>query len=294
MGLRRGVYFLANDFILDRALAFLHSFRRYNPAMPLCLIPYADDIERLCALRDRYDFTVWADTTVLHRCDDISREFKDPNSPEGKFRKLALWEGEFDEFLYIDCDTVVLRDVGFIFTYLDEFAFVAGSSNYPVTRPLVWNDSIYQVGALTEEQIAYAASTGMLASRREHLRFDEVRRRLPAALALAPHMYLATCEQPVLNYLIVTSGLPYTSLYATWRATGAADIALERWAGMPVGEVRDGEIVAEHSPPVLVVHWAGLWYRGSTDVTLFPDFDPADLPNYDLWSYYRDRAAIVF
>jgi hypothetical protein len=287
MGRRRGVYFLANDFILDRGLAFLNSFRRYNRSIPLCLIPYAEDVDRLLALQDRYDFTIWADTQLLHTCDDISRSFHGAERTEQKYRKLALWEGEYDEFIYFDSDTVVLRDVGFVFEYLDRFAFVTASSNYSETRGLVWNDSIYQAGALTEEQISYAANTGFVASRKEHLRFDDIQQRWPAALPLAPHMYLETCEQPLLNYLIVTSGLSYTSLFATAAATGATDIPLERWAGLPIGAVRDGEIVSAESPPALFVHWAGLWYRDGQDIARHPQFDPTELPNYNLWSYYR-------
>jgi hypothetical protein len=59
---RRGVYFLANDGILDMAIAFLNSFPTYNPSIALCLIPNADDVAQLnvavigpdqqCALTD--------------------------------------------------------------------------------------------------------------------------------------------------------------------------------------------------------------------------------------------------
>jgi len=34
----RGVYFIANDAVIDIAIAFLNSFRRHNAAMPLCMI----------------------------------------------------------------------------------------------------------------------------------------------------------------------------------------------------------------------------------------------------------------
>jgi hypothetical protein len=282
-----GVYFLANDFILDRALAFLNSFRRFNPSIPLCLIPYADDVDKLLRLQSRYDFSVWpGDPALLELCDEISREFHGPRRTEHKYRKLACWEGDFDEFVYIDADTVILHDVGFAFGYLDRYAFLTSQSSSADTRRWVWEDSIYEAGLLTEEQIFYAANTGFVASRKEHLRFADVRPRLPGALKLAPHMYLETCEQPLLNYLIVTSGLPYTSLSVLAAGDGAAGIAIERWAGQPVGEVRDGRIVSA-DPPVLMVHWAGLWYRDGKDLASIPDVDLTELPHYQLWDYYR-------
>lgn len=287
---KRGVYFLANDFVLDRAVAFLGSFRRYNPSVPLCLVPYAGDVAALAGLRHRYDFTIWADTGILDTCDEISRAFHGPEKIEPKYRKLALWEGEYDEFVYIDCDTVVLASVDFVFDHLDTYAFITASSNRPDLRRLVWRDSVYRSGPLTTEQISYGATTGLVASRREHLRFADVQRRLPGALGLAAHMNLDTCEQPLLNYLIVTSGRPYTSLSAA-AAAGVAGIAVERWAGLPIDEVRDGEIVSADSPPTLFVHWAGLWYRDGRDIATLPQVDLTELPNYHLWSYYRDPAA---
>lgn len=273
----RGVYFLANDGIIDRTIAFLNSFRRYNPTIPLCLVPFAEDVDRLTGLSDRYDFSVWTDTTILRTCDDISRQFHG-GKLEGKYRKLALWEGDYREFIYMDCDTVVLGDVSVAFRYLDRFGFVTGFSDIPEHRSLVWRDSIYQADALTDAQISFAAGAGFVATRREHLRFEEVLRRLPDGLALAPHMELETCEQPLLNYLIVTSGLPYTSLVELAKSDG--DVPVERWAGLPLGEVRNGEIVTAEFPPVLFLHWAGLWYS-------LGDRDVRELPHYQLWDFYR-------
>ena len=108
---QRGVYFLANDGILDMAIAFLNSFRTYNPSTALCLIPYADDVEQFTSLHQQYNFTVWSDVDKLRWCDDISWSFH--GCVVGQYRKLAMWEGPFDRFVYIDCDTVVLHNIDF-------------------------------------------------------------------------------------------------------------------------------------------------------------------------------------
>ena len=81
----------------------------------------------------------------------------------------------------------------------------------PQTRSWVWKDSVYATGALTNRQISYAANTGFLASRRDACG-AQVQTRLPGAGA-AQHMELLCCEQPLLNYLIVTSGKHYASLF---------------------------------------------------------------------------------
>jgi hypothetical protein len=278
VGHRRGVYFLANDAILDIAIAFLNSFRAHNPSTALCLIPFDTDIDRISALRDRFGFTIWTDRAALHRCDEISRSFHDRTA--GQYRKLAMWDGPFDEFVYIDCDTVVLHDIGFVFAHLARHGFVTSHSDMADLRHWVWRDSVYATEALSPAQISYAANTGFLASRKECLSLAHVTDRLPAALALAPHMELFCMEQPLLNYLVVTSGHPYTSLFMIAMTTGAWDIPMERWAGDPSFEVCDGRVVVPESP-TLLMHWAGEWARARAE--------NRPVSYQELWDFYRFR-----
>jgi hypothetical protein len=274
---QRGVYFLANDGILDMAIAFLNSFRTHNPSIALCLIPYAEDVEQLSSLRQQYNFTIWRDAATLQRCDEISRSFH--GCAVGQYRKLAIWEGPFDRFVYIDSDTVVLHSIDFALRYLDRFDFVTSHSDIPHIRCWVWKDSVHSTGALTNKQISYAANTGFLASRRECLSREQVQAQLSGAQALAQHMELLCCEQPLLNYLIVTSGLRYASLYTIARNTGTRlGIPLELWAGTPSVIVRDGRVIHPRKK-VLMMHWAGEWQRARDE--------GRQIPYYDLWSHYR-------
>ncbi|TDC86147.1 hypothetical protein E1193_00310 [Micromonospora sp. KC606] len=278
------MYFLANDYVLDRAIAFLNSFRTYHKSLPLCLIPFADNIDDLLRLQSRFDFTIWSgDPAILAACDDISRAFH--GEVKGHYRKLAAWEGEYDEFIYVDTDTIVLRDMSFAYDFLDKFAFVTTVSDHPALFRWVWHESIHDAEVLTPDQVAYAAGTQFIASRKECLRFAEVSPRLDAALALARHMALVTLEMPLLNYLMVTSGRPYTSLRVLAGAVGEGqpppgDIPQERWAGDPLGAVRDGRLVTDWSPPIFLVHWAGVWWELERG-------ERVELPHNDLWSYYR-------
>jgi hypothetical protein len=273
---QRGVYFLANDVILEQAVAFLNSFRAHNPWMPLCLIPFGDDVGELRRLSERYRFTVFDDRDRLRWCDDIGHGFH--GERQGQYRKLAIWDGPFDEFVYVDTDTVVLTDVTFVFAYLAHFGFVTAGSHLPAARKWVWKDSVYTGGVLTDEQISYAANTGFIASRRENLPPARVDARLPAARALAGHMELLCIEQPLLNYLFVTSERRYTSLFTIAMTTGAWDLPMERWAGDPSFVVRDGRVVSPESPS-LMMHWAGQW--SGTDR---PD---RPVPYAELWKHYR-------
>src|SRR4051812_24380665 len=105
----RGVYFLANDSVLALALAFLKSFRSYNPELNLQLIPFDARCEEIIALKTRFTFDVYPNQELLQNCDRVSEAFH--GKTMGHYRKLAAWDGEFEEFIYIDIDTVVLHSV---------------------------------------------------------------------------------------------------------------------------------------------------------------------------------------
>ncbi len=276
--MNRGVYFLANDAILDQAIGFLTSFRTYNPDLPLCLVPFADDATRVRALAGRYRFSVWRDDEVLRRCDEISRAFHS-GVTVGQYRKLAMWTGNFDEFLYIDSDTIVLEPVDFVFDHLAAYDFVTSHSNLADNRRWVWRESIYETGALTRDQIEFATSTGFVASRVGLIDPEKVALNLAAPLALAAHMELLCTEQPLLNYLIVTSGRPYSSLSVIAGDTGDDDIPQEQWAGDPIGRVEGGRLVPCRVRRVLLVHWAGEWQRVRSH--------GGKVPYHDLWHHYR-------
>lgn len=254
----KGVYFLASDGIYDLAVAFLNSFRASNPRIPLCLIPFDSGVERLLKLSNKYQFTVFSDGAALRRCDHISRVLYGRTA--GHYRKLAAWEGEFDQFIYIDADTVVLRDVSSLFEHLEHFDMLVSQS--PGNRRYVWRDSIDGTGALTADQIAYSANTGFLVSRKGALPLHQAEARLDSALALSPHMDSMRTEQPFLNYLIVTSEARYSSLSIISKQQNRRDIPVVIWAGARGGIISGGEIrfpQGPESPPVLLVHWAGMY-----------------------------------
>jgi hypothetical protein len=270
----RGVYFLANDRVSDLAIAFLNSFRRFNTNIPLCLIPFDDNYKYIATLASQYRFMVFEDHQLLSACDRISKHFHGQTS--GQYRKFAIWEGPFQEFLYIDIDTIVLANIDFAFELLHNYDVLTSHSNIERIRKWVWKDSIFIDEKLTREQISYAANTGFIVSRREALRLsDIITERLSDALALLPHMELLCAEQPFMNYVIVTSLKRYSSLFDIARREKRIDIPLERWAGAWFGDVRDGKVIRPPThPPFLLVHWAGEWHRGCHQLN-------------SLWQFYR-------
>lgn len=297
MNIRRGVYFLANDKILDLSIAFLNSFRRYNPDVSLCLIPFDCNYKNLKKLSDKYNFYIFEDKEILNACDQISIRFFD--KIWGHFRKLAMWEGPFDEFVYIDSDTVVLSNVEFSFKYLSDYDFITSHSNIPSIRHWVWKESIYTVSSLSRDQIDYAANTGYIISHKKALPLTLSQKKVTEALEIKDHMELFCGEQPFLNYLFVTSG-KYTSLLTLSINNPDQNIPHEQWGGRKDGVVTKGNI---HFPnainPILLIHWAGIYRLNKIEnwcyLKLFQLLGikkeiPSTsffMPNKRLWSYYR-------
>lgn len=269
----RGAYFLANDSVLDFAIAFLNSFRAHNPDLPLCLVPFDDKVDGILSLQSQYDFSIFRDDAALRQCDDLSVRLH--GFVVGHYRKLALWQGDYDEFVYVDTDTVVLTNLAFVFPLVQTFGFLASHSDIPSIRKWTWKDSIRDVGQLTERQVWFSANTGFFATRKGYLSLVDAVDKLPSALALSQHMALGCAEQPFMNYLVVTSGQPYTSLHVLRCWTGL-DVPLERWAGAEIGTVCNGCIVSAPTR-VLLVHWAGLGWK----------LREGQLPHFDLWNHYR-------
>ena len=295
----RGVYFLANDHVLELAVAFLNSFRAHNPTMPLCFIPFDCDAVEVARMQGKYGFSVYRDGAILRRCDAISQRFH--GRTIGHYRKLAAWEGPLEDFLYIDVDTVILDAIDFVFAFLWSFDFVTSHSNSPSLERWVWKRSIDGTGRLTDRQRAFSANTGFIASKKGALRLEAAERSATLAATLAPHMNLECQEQPFLNYLMVTAGGRYTSLAVLSTSGNPYPIKLEHWAGRKGATIRGGQLSPVRGrPPVLLVHWAGEWQARTRDhllnsVLRWLGFQRPTgreamrfrMPYGRLWRYYR-------
>jgi hypothetical protein len=291
----KGVFFLANDGIYDLSVAFLNSFRVHNPKSPLCLIPFRDDIDRISKLAAKYNFTIFDDQSLLARCDEISRKIH--GQVIGQYRKFVAWHGPFDQFIYIDADSVVTQDVSFAYDFLEDHAFIFSHSDAPYLKRFVWKESIDATGVLTQEQINFSANTGYFCSAKGNLPLEEAEAKVAGAIGIVDHMVLFCVEQPFMNYLVVTSGKPYTSLWALAERR-SIDIPFEKWGGDHL-KLQGMEYCRTAENRVFMIHWAGVWRpsvleRFAYDVAHKLGIRLAErpavrrfMPNRKLWDYYR-------
>lgn len=294
---KRGIYFLANDKVIDQATAFLNSLRTHNPNTPLCLIPYDGKAARIKALAAEYNFVIVDDEELLAWCDKISFTMLDKTN--GMYRKLAAWNGPFDEFLYIDVDTVLLRSIDVLFPLLQEFDVVTAYSNDPNSRKFVWLDTMVPNDDVTEEEINYSSNMGFILSKKSLFSREGIDALALRARKWAPHMELRCFDQPFLNYAIVKTTRRYTSLRCLNQRPGAPRLPDECWPADDGWRFEnDGTSSYKGSPrDVLHVHWSGLMLPRKWEKRLYAFLNrcgiatPSVRLNFKqgrLWRYYRD------
>lgn len=303
-GVRFGVYFMADDKVIDQVIAFLNSVRCHNPSVSLCLIPFSDDIAALRGLADRYSFAIFHENSWLARCDQVSAALH--GSVVHHYRKLAAWYGVFDRFIYIDIDTIILGDITFVCDLLTQYDVITSHSDLPAATRWTWRAKAFKEPMLSECNLGFAANTGFLASRTSAIKWEVIEQAAERARAVRQYMSLECKEQPFLNFVITTSGLRYVSLlvlasmFAERGVTGL--IPTEFWAGIRGAIVKEGRLYPPGiRPPVLLVHWAGQWLPTRVDRAVnwlnrtirghVPACPRRALPYKELWLFYRNHEA---
>ena len=83
--------------VYDWAIAFLNSYRTFNPDLRLILIPFNDQCDRLLKLQDTYNFEIYTDPS-FERLEAIGKAFELGHTPTGPywFRRYAAYWGACD------------------------------------------------------------------------------------------------------------------------------------------------------------------------------------------------------
>jgi hypothetical protein len=107
-----GVYFSSNDMVLDWAVAFLSSFRRFNPDLHLRWIPFGDNVDKTRKLIDNFGVHVH-ESSDYSQLEEIGKKLELGYSVVGPFwfRRYAAFSGPLSKFLYLDCRFLVLTDL---------------------------------------------------------------------------------------------------------------------------------------------------------------------------------------
>lgn len=130
----RGIYTLANDTVYDQLVALLNSIEQnVGTEFPICVIPYNENLSKINSkIKSRPNVSLFDDFSVLKQWDDFIDDVWEAHprarSPKHLWpswykgyihRKFASFEGEFEQFVFFDADSLAMKPIHDIFEKLD-------------------------------------------------------------------------------------------------------------------------------------------------------------------------------
>ena len=205
----KGVYFLADDAVLHWVLGMLASLRRHEPTLPVVWIPFGGPDRRLREHLDSYAVVAWSDTDDLEAWEDLGSQFFPKNLVGSRlFRKMAVFDGPFNEFVFIDSDVILRTSLGWAFEALSRAG--AEVAFYDEGLADVYADpSLRQ--RMVEDYGARGWNTGFWAGHRCAIRYEMATILTPQALLVQPG-FAPTGEQPFFNFVLDAGHVAAASL----------------------------------------------------------------------------------
>lgn len=271
--MNRGIYIIANDRVIEQAIALLKSIRIYDLDTPVVMIPYDDNYQAVASILSEFGVTVYEDLEFIER---LSKQlqgifgeqfFARPN----QFRKQACWFGSFDEFIYIDTDIVVFEKIAETMNYLKDYDFICcdyqhngGITN--VFTPKVIEDKLFSTSELTE-----IFNGGFWGSKKD-LITEEILYQSFLECAQHPEYFdfsQKTSDQPIINYMILKQ-IP--NRFNIVRRPGGGP---GNWAGSKRFQSSGQQLLdPEVNQPLQYLHWAGIKIQPGC-------------PYWEIWKYHR-------
>jgi hypothetical protein len=216
-----GICTLANDRVLDQLIALLNSIDAViGTDMPVCIYPFDDQLDQVrAAIATRPNVFIYDDQESIQRWDSFMQQIAPERLDQtlrlyGAHRRFCAFDSPFEKFIYMDADTLAMGSLEPVFEKLDEVDWVV--YDYQFLDPTkIFNLSsprLYEV--FSKEQVDREIfCSGFFGAKRGLFGAAE-RDRLIAALVSGDRdiLYEGAGEQPVLNYMVLKSGISSCNL----------------------------------------------------------------------------------
>lgn len=268
----RGVYIVANDRVLDNAIALMSSLRLYEPTLPVFLIPFDDNHQTVARqLAELHDVQLFPELAFL---DELTQKIgeifpRDFLALPNKMRKLAAWFGPLDEFLYIDTDILFFTPVSDTLAYLERADFIWCDYHYKRGLKDVFSEVVPAQNIFEPDMLGDVFNSGLWGSHKRALSLESLYAVLEDCAAHREYFDFSsgTTDQPIMNYLVLKT-MPR-------RLNIVKDNPGEpgSWGGS--SHFREqAHVLYDGERPLRYLHWAGT------------PMEPGG-PYRDLWLYYR-------
>ena len=258
-----GVYFSANDVVYDWAIAFLNSYRTFNPELRLILIPFNDECDRILKLQDTYNFEIYTDPS-FERLEAIGQAFELGHTPTGPywFRRYAAFWGVCDRFMYLDARQVILADLQPVIQALEDYDFDLLHFDCALHQ-------VYEPGELRRNLLKQGKARGFLsglwAARQGLFTLAEFEQLAAEALQMRDQLNPRNTDQAFINYCCDMKPVRYGHV-----AEVLGSICHNAWARQPGSLYRQHQRYylwdyggLDHKRQVLLIHWAGYSWQDS-------------------------------
>jgi hypothetical protein len=270
----RGIYIIANDRVIEQAIALLKSIRVHDTDTPIVMIPYDDQYQAIAKrLTENYGVKVYEDLQFIERLSNQLHEifgnkfFARPN----QFRKQACWFGAFDEFLYIDTDIVVFEKIIDTLDYLNNYDFICCDYQHTGGIKNVFTNKVIEDKVFTKTEVQDIFNGGFWGSKKS-LISEQVLYETFSECAAHPEYFdfsEKTSDQPIINYMMLKH-MPRR--FNIVRRPGGAP---GNWAGSKQFQTQGHQLIDPNvNQPLQYLHWAGIRIQPGC-------------PYWDIWKYYR-------
>lgn len=269
----RGIYIVANDKVIESAIALLNSIRLYNSQVPIFLIPFDNNYQQVAAaLSSRHGVQLFPNLEFVEQFTREIGEIFDRNflALPNKMRKLVAWFGPLDEFLYIDTDIIVFEDIAANLNKLSEVDFFCCDYHHlseklrNVFSPLVKEQNIF-----AESELQDVFNSGFWASRKGTItesKMSEILRECAQHREYFDFTQNVT-DQPILNYIVLKL------IKRRCNLVKASESEPGSWAGSPHFQEID-YVLYDKGKKLKYIHWAGIPIKFGS-------------PYWQLWKHYR-------
>lgn len=210
-----GICTLGNDIVFDQLVALLNSIDAHiGTEIPICIYPFDEQLERISIeISNRPNVFIYDDRESIRRWDEFMLEAspasmnRDRYRIYGGHRRFCAFDAPFDNFVYMDADTLLMNSLEPVFSKLDEYNCVVYDFQF------LYPDKVYNVKSpkltqvFDEKQIeSQIFCSGFYASKRGLFPEEKLEWLLSHLKNNESEILYPKGDQSVLNYIFMRPG----------------------------------------------------------------------------------------
>ncbi|MBH8551239.1 sugar transferase [Nostocaceae cyanobacterium CENA357] len=283
-----GICTLGNDYVFDQLVALLNSIDAILGAeTPVCIYPFDEQMQRISKeISQRPNVFIYDNQDVINRWDQFMLEASPASMNRDKYRiygghrRFCAFDGPFDNFIYMDADTLVMNSLDLVFEKLNEYDCVV--YDFQFKHP----DKVYNINSsklfkvFDEERIQKEIfCSGFYASKKGLFPEEQIAKLSFYLKAGEQEILYPTGDQPVLNYMFMRSGIQVYNLahYLPNNQITGCSVTSKHF------EEKD-KILYDQDNRLTYIHYIGIPPRVNQAVCAGENID---FPYRDLFLHYR-------